>query len=252
VRLEDTDPYRDCHQWPAATRLTAAEAAGWQAQFEEAWPLIEYDYPQYAPSIAAGLSVLMPLANDVPGREISAAARQAFGAVAAALPGDGADLALLIIHEFQHVKLGAVTDMYDLHDRTEQRLFFAPWRDDPRPIGALLQGSYAHLGVTDYWRRRRQMVTGDAALDAAERFARWRQLTADAIETLGSSGALTALGGRFVEGMRATMEPWLSERVPPSAAVAAQRWMAARRVPAGNGRRDIRSADGAPGQRQPD
>jgi uncharacterized protein len=252
VRLEDTDPYRNCHQWPAAARLTAAEAADWQAQFEEAWPLIEHAYPQYAPGIAAGLSVLMPMANDVPGREISAAARQAFGAVAAALPVTSPDLALLIIHEFQHVKLGAVTDMYDLHDRTEQRLFFAPWRDDPRPIGALLQGSYAHLGVTDYWRLRRHMVTGDAALDAAERFARWRQLTAEATETLGSSGALTALGVRFVEGMRATMEPWLSERVPPSAAVAAQRWMAARRVPAGNGRRDIRSADGAPGRRQPD
>ena len=69
VRLEDTDPYRDCHQWPAAPRLTAAEAAAWQAQFEEAWQLIEHAYPRYAPGVAAGLRVLMPLANDVPGRE---------------------------------------------------------------------------------------------------------------------------------------------------------------------------------------
>jgi uncharacterized protein len=142
--------------------------------------------------------------------------------------------------------------MYDLHDRTEQRLFFAPWRDDPRPIGALLQGSYAHLGVTDYWRLRRHMVSGPAALDAAERFARWRLLTAEAIETLRFSGALTTLGSRFVEGMRATMEPWLSEWVPLSAAVAAQRWAAARYALLGNGRRGIRSANGAPGQRQPD
>ena len=44
--------------------------------------------PAYAPGLAAGLSTLMPLANDVPGREISAAARQAFGAVAAALPAE--------------------------------------------------------------------------------------------------------------------------------------------------------------------
>jgi uncharacterized protein len=230
VHLEDTDLYRDCHQWPAATRLTAAEAAGWQARFEEAWPLIEHAYPQYAPGIAAGLSVLMPLANDVPGREISAAARQAFGAVAAALPATGADLALLIIHEFQHVKLGAVTDMFDLYDRTEQRLFFAPWRDDPRPIGALLQGSYAHLGVTDYWRVRRHMVTGPTALDAAERFARWRMLTAEAIETLAGSGVLTPLGARFVAGMRATAEPWLGEQVPREAAAAAERRVADRRA----------------------
>lgn len=228
--LEDTDPYRDCHQWPAAARLTSAEAADWQARFEEAWPLIEHAYPQYAQSIAAGLSVLTPLANEVPGREISATARQAFGAVAAALPTASADLALLIIHEFQHVKLGAVNDMYDLCDRTEQRVFFAPWRDDPRPIGALLQGSYAHLGVTDYWRVRRHMVAGAAALDAAARFARWRLLTVEAIETLAESGALTALGARFVDGMRATAEPWLGEEIPREAVVSAERWVADRRA----------------------
>ena len=230
VSLEDTDPYRDCHQWPAAARLTAAEAAAWQAQFEAAWPLIEDAYPQYAAGIAAGLSVLMPLANDVPGREISAAARQAFGAVAAALPPASADLALLIIHEFQHVKLGAVTDLFDLCDRTDQRLFFAPWREDPRPLGALLQGSYAHLGVTDYWRQRRHLVTGAAARDAAERFARWRLLTAEAIDTLAGSGALTPLGTRFVEGMRATAEPWLGESVPREAETAAEQWVAGRRA----------------------
>ena len=67
VRLEDTDPYRDCHQWPVAARLTDGEAAAWQAQFDEAWRLIERDYPRYAPGIAAGLSVLLPLANDGPG-----------------------------------------------------------------------------------------------------------------------------------------------------------------------------------------
>jgi uncharacterized protein len=229
VRLEDTDPYRDCHQWPAAGRLAVGELAAWQAQFEEAWGLIERDYPRYAPGIAAGLTTLLPLANDVPGREVSAAARQAFGAVAAARPASGADLALLIIHEFQHVKLGALTDMFDLCDRTDQRVYFAPWREDPRPLGALLQGTYAHIGVTDYWRVRRHQVTGPGALAAAERFARWRALTAEAIETLAGSGALTPLGARFVDGMRTTVEPWLGEQVPAAAAAASARWVAERR-----------------------
>ena len=229
VRLEDTDPYRDCHQWPVAGRLTSDEADAWQAQFEEAWLLIERAYPRYAEGVATGLSALLPLANDEPGREISAAARQAFGAVAAALPARGADLALLIIHEFQHVKLGALTDMFDLCDRTDQRVFFAPWREDPRPLGALLQGTYAHIAVTDYWRLRRHMVTGPDSLEAAEQFARWRTMTAEAIGTLAGSGALTPLGARFVEGMRATVEPWLGEQVPEAAAAAAERWAAERR-----------------------
>lgn len=229
VRLEDTDPYRDCHQWPAAGRLTAAEAAAWQACFTEAWRLIEDAYPRYAPGVAAGLSTLVPLANDQPGREISAAARQAFGAVAAALPASGADLALLILHEFQHVKLGALTDMFDLCDRTDRQVFFAPWRDDPRPLGALLQGTYAHIAVTDFWRGRRHQVSGPEARTAAERFARWRMMTAQAVETLAGSGALTPSGARFVDGMRVTVESWLGEPVPEAALTAASRWAAERR-----------------------
>ena len=230
VRLEDSDPYRDVHQWPAAARLSAEDAAAWQDQFEQAWRLIEQAYPHYAPGMAAGLSVLMPLANDEPGREISATARQAYGAVAAALPASSAELALLIIHEFQHVKLGALTDMFDLCDRTDKRVFFAPWREDPRPLGALLQGTYAHIGVTDYWRLRRHSLDGPAALDADERFARWRVMTAEAIEALASSGALTPLGVRFVDGMRGTVEPWLDEPVQEAAAVAARDWAAERRA----------------------
>ncbi len=230
VQLEDTDPYRDCHNWPAAARLSARDANRWQQQFAVAWPLIERAFPGYVPSLMAGLSTLIPLANDEPGREKSAASRQAFGAVAAALPVDGDILALLILHEFQHVKLGAVLDLFDLCDPAERRLFYAPWRDDPRPIGPLLQGTYAHLAVTDYWRVRRHELPGAEALAAADRFARWRMLTAEAIETMADSGALTPLGVRFVAGMRATLEPWLGEPVPETPMADARAWAAQRRA----------------------
>jgi uncharacterized protein len=54
-------------------------------------------------------------------------------------------------------------------------------------------------------------------------------MTAEAIGTLADSGALTPLGARFVDRMRATVEPWLAERVPETAAAAAARWAADRR-----------------------
>ena len=228
VRLEDTDPFRDCHQWPATPRLDEEAAARWQERFAVAWALIESEYPLYAPGIEVGLSTLMPLAAGPEGRDISAAARQAFGAVGVAIPADGETLALLLIHEFQHVKLGAVVDLLDLCEPTD-RLFYAPWRDDPRPLPALLQGTYAHIGVTDYWRARRHRAEGADAVMAAERFARWRMLTAEALETLDGSGALTELGERFVTRMRATVEPWLDEPVDAAAAEAASRWAAERR-----------------------
>ena len=61
VALEDTDPYRDCHQWPAAPRLTDAEVAGWQRAFGEAWTQIGGEHSAYAPGLAAGLSTITPL-----------------------------------------------------------------------------------------------------------------------------------------------------------------------------------------------
>ncbi len=235
VRLEDTDPYRDCHQWPVASRLSEAGVAAWQEQFAVAWDLIERDYPGYAPGIAAGLSTVTPLANGEPGREISAAARPAFGAIGAALPASGEVLALLLIHEFQHVKLGAMLDLDDLYEPIPGQLFHVLWRDDPRPIEPLIQGTYAHLGVTDYWRVRRHRADGTAGAEAAEHFARWRIATSDAIETLAGSRALTPVGDRFVAQMRATIEPWLEEPIPLDAAAAARHWATARTRNSGHG-----------------
>jgi uncharacterized protein len=202
VALEDTDPYRDCHQWPASSRLSAAEHRRWQRQFADAWQLIRRDYPQYAPAIAAGLTVIMPLQPGPEGRDVSAAARDAFGAIGVARPAGPATLALLIMHEFQHVKLGAILDGFDLYDSADRRLYHAPWRTDRRPIEGLLQGTYAHLAVTDYWRQRQVAATGSAATEATEQFSRWHAHTRDAIDTLAASGSLTALGERFVEQMR--------------------------------------------------
>jgi uncharacterized protein len=205
VALEDTDPYRDCHQWPAAPRLTAAEHGQWQHQFREAWQQVRQDYPQYEPAIAASLTVIMPLQPDPDGRDTSAAARDAFGAIGVARPAASATLALLIMHEFQHVKLGAILDQYDLCDPADRRLFDAPWRTDRRPLEGLLQGTYAHLAVTDYWRQRQVTATGAATEEASEQFSRWHAHTRDAIDTLAASGSLTSLGEMFVEQMRHSM-----------------------------------------------
>jgi uncharacterized protein len=229
--LEDGDPERDCHQWPAHPPLTVDEHAEWQHRFSAAWQLIRRDYPRYASGLGAGLNTVMPLAPHPDGDEISATARQAFGVVAAALPDTPEALALLLIHEFQHVKLGAILDLYDLYDEADTRLYYAPWRRDPRPLEGLLQGTYAHIAVTDFWRVRCRTAPGQPARQAAAvHFARWRTLTAEAIEVLAESGALTPLGRYFIQRMRATVAPWLRAPLPQDIVVAAQRSSAEHRA----------------------
>ena len=230
LRLEDTDPYRDCHQWHAAERVPEPEVSQWRLLYRQAWDLIAGEFPRYAPGLAAGLTTITPLANDVRGSEISAAARHAFGSVAVALPDNADTLAMLLLHEFQHVKLGALLDLFDLCDRDDTRVFYAPWRDDPRPLEALLQGTYAHIAVTEFWQVRWRQLPSPQAEAAAARFALWRAQTSAAADTLAGSGSLTSLGVRFVDGIQATLARWLDEPVTPAAASAARRWAAEHRA----------------------
>ncbi|MFF2618150.1 FxsB family cyclophane-forming radical SAM/SPASM peptide maturase [Kitasatospora sp. NPDC058046] len=226
VALEDADPLRDCHDHPVADHLSESELLDWTGALREAWELLGRDLPGYAEGIRAGLTTVTPLRPGPTGRDVSSAARQAYGAVGIARPATAPTLALLLAHEFQHVKLGAVLDLTDLYDRADPTLYFAPWRPDPRPLEGLLQGTYAHLAVTEYWGTRTLAydgLPGTAADRAREQFALWRRDTAEAVERLATSGALTGTGLRFADGMRATVAPWLDLSLPAAAEQAADR-----------------------------
>ncbi|MFD0348811.1 HEXXH motif-containing putative peptide modification protein [Kitasatospora aburaviensis] len=209
-----------------AGRLTDGELLDWTGALREAWELLGRDLPGYAAGIGAGLAAVTPLRPGPAGREVSSAARQAFGVVGIARPATAPTLALLLAHEFQHVKLGAVLDLLDLFDPADAGLYFAPWRPDPRPVEGLLQGTYAHLAVTEYWGARclaYDGLPGEAADRARAEFALWRRYTAEAVERLAESGALTDLGLSFTAGMRETVTPWLAVPLPAAAERAADR-----------------------------
>jgi HEXXH motif-containing protein len=187
VLLEDLDDQRDAFQLPPTDQLSDDEFAQWDAAYNSAWQLLKDQYGEYVGGLETGLRVIMPLKPSPDGHAASGTARQAFGALGLALPPEPDILALLLIHEFQHVKMGAVLDLFDLYDESDTRLYYAPWREDPRPLEGLIQGVYAHAAVIDFWRRRTER--GDAK--AAIHFARWRAQTWEALENLEASGSLT-------------------------------------------------------------
>jgi uncharacterized protein len=179
LALEDTDPYRDCHRGPPAARLTDTEMAYWQRCFAAGWQQIRHDFPGHAPAIEAGLTVLMPISPARPGQDVAAAARNAFGAIGMAPPAGPATLARLLVREFQRVKLNAILDLYDLFDSADTQLYPVPAEGEPRPLGELLQETYARLAVEP---------------DSGQ--------TRDAIAALAAARSLTPLGARFVREMR--------------------------------------------------
>ncbi|WP_446209877.1 FxsB family cyclophane-forming radical SAM/SPASM peptide maturase [Micromonospora sp. IBSANI012] len=201
VLLEDTDPYRDCFAVPVAARLPAAAADGWTRQLTRALRRVDVEAGGYAPGLRTLLRAVVPLRADEGGMQRSAAAGAAFGAVAVAPVGDDAALAVLLVHEVQHLKMHAVLDVCDLFDRHDRRRLTVPWRADPRPVEGVLHGTYAHLAVADVWRRR----PGGAA---ATTFRRYRDWTDGALDALLELGALTAAGERFAHRMRDTLDSW--------------------------------------------
>ena len=133
--------------------------------------------------------------------------RHAFGAVGASAPAGPDRMALLLLQEFQHAKLGAVLDLYDLYDRADDRVFPVPWGEGKDRIEGLLQGAYGLLAATDFWRVSQQHAAGPAADTAGRQFRECREHASEAIETLLASGALTQLGTRFVQEMREPVSP---------------------------------------------
>ncbi|RAY16042.1 hypothetical protein DPM19_09405 [Actinomadura craniellae] len=204
LAVDDLDPFRDCQDWPAAGRLSPAGWDAWSAALEAALGELRRELPGYAAGLDAGLRAVVPLRPDPAGHGRSGTARHAFGAVAVALPPSAADLSVLLVHEFQHVKLSALLDMYGLFDPAERVLLRVPWRPDPRPVEGVLHGVYAHLAIAELWR-----VRARAGRPGAEaRFERHRSEVRDAIEAVRATRALTAHGERFVAGMHATVTGW--------------------------------------------
>ncbi|MEH1165130.1 HEXXH motif-containing putative peptide modification protein [Micromonospora sp. CPCC 205539] len=213
VVIDDQDPWRHCYHRPPTARLDDAAAARLSQLTGHAWEWLRAHLPAHADGLAGLLRSLVPLLPPPSGNPVSATSRDALGAIALSLPADPPALALLLVHELQHTKLGALLDLVPLHRPGGPARYRAPWRLDPRPVGALLQGAYAHLGVAEVWRcRRHEGVT------AAFEYAYWREQTLRAVRQLAESPELTEAGRTLVAGMATTLRGW---RDPVDGAVAA-------------------------------
>jgi uncharacterized protein len=224
LALDDLDPYRHGYHAPPAPRLAETDVAVWRALFADAWRILAEQVPNRAAEVASGLRTLVPLVSDAEGGLLSATIRHAFGMFGLTRPSTAAEFAVTLVHEFQHSKLSAILDIVPLSDPDDRRRYFAPWRMDPRPLPALLQGVYAFVGVADTWRALRA-VDGLEAVAQAQ-FAEARLQVDRGLTAVERSGALTLAGEALVTGLRQSADALLAEPVPAATAQAAERALA--------------------------
>lgn len=223
LALDELDPYRTFPHPSPPRLLSAADARLWQDLLTDAWEILLRDEPESAEAMDVGLLSLAPTPARERYRPHSVTAGDAFGGVMASRPDDAAQLAATLVHEFQHTKLGGLIHLGPLSEPParqgageEQReeLFYAPWRDDPRPLSGLLQGIYAFAGVARFWCAHRHAADAAHAPMAHFEFALWRAQVSSTVRLVHRHEHLTPLGLRLLGALRGRCEQWMAEPVP--------------------------------------
>ncbi|WP_250037932.1 HEXXH motif domain-containing protein [Paractinoplanes maris] len=220
VLLDDLDPFRDfsdpytkAQLTAPPPRLTAAQAAAWSRAFLGGLEILRRQYEDYSAGIDQVLRSVVPLTAEPVANGVSNTSLYAYGGVNMSAAGGPHQFALTLIHECQHAKLNALTDQVELQKPSGVKDLYAPWRDDPRPLSGLLQGIYAHIGVTDFWRTYRHEAGAKSAMADVE-FARWRSQVRQALLVAAASPLLTEAGTAFVDAMGTAVRHWSHETVP--------------------------------------
>ncbi|MEV0442621.1 HEXXH motif-containing putative peptide modification protein [Streptomyces spectabilis] len=240
LRLDTVTPYRDFQTSPRAPwHLDERRTALWRGRVAGACDLLAHESPADAAALAALVRVLVPRAfpGSPGGLVASASSPEAFGAVMLSLPDDEKQTAAVLVHETRHQQLNVVLALVPLvhapgagPSGAGERLYYAPWRSDPRPAQGLLHGAYAFSGVARFWRGHRDAVTGAEAARAAFEFAVFREQVEEAVAALRTGGDLTEAGDLFVAEIAAGTEGWRKEEVLPGPARLAAHYCALRRA----------------------
>ncbi|MFI5933653.1 aKG-HExxH-type peptide beta-hydroxylase [Actinoplanes sp. NPDC051494] len=218
IEIMDADPLRDRFPDPPLPPLRPVLVRAFGRVIEQAWDLLD---EEQASAMGLAVRAVVPLRAPADGTQVSASVRGCFGAIGMSLPGDPTTAAELLIHEFQHEKLGALLDLVKLAAEGGPAHFHAPWRPDPRPAAALMQGVYAFAGVAAFWRGHRHHLDGGARDQAEFRYAYWREQSRYGLAQLLGSSELTPLGARFFGTLRETLESWPEDS--PAAGAARRR-----------------------------
>jgi HEXXH motif-containing protein len=201
LRLDDLAPYRGLDNPIRPAPLDKTEVARWQALLDGAWRLLADDHPHRAHELATGMTSLVPLPPAFRFRPHSTSVEDGFGSAILSEPHDAAQFAVTLVHECQHSVLNGLRHLVTLADSDDPYLGYAPWRDDPRPVGALIHGVFAFTAVAEFWAIHRNRLHGPDADLADFEFALWRHQAETVLPSVQGHRALTKVGSRFLDGI---------------------------------------------------
>ncbi|RSM72810.1 HEXXH motif domain-containing protein [Kibdelosporangium aridum] len=210
VEIDDSNPYREFSDPTPAHRMTQTEWTHWHDLVDDAWDLLTLRHTAYAKELSAGLLTVAPIFS---GKDVvGSSSHDAFGGIALSAKVSAATFAEVLVHEMQHSKLNALIDLVQVRREDDDQLWYAPWRDDPRPLTGLLHGIYAFVSVVEFWQVQRNFA--DASREADYVFAYRRHQVRQAVRALRSSPDLTEISSDLVSGVADRIAACDTETLP--------------------------------------
>lgn len=209
----------------AARRLGSEAAARLARLVQRGCELLVQADPASAETVAALLRTVQPMQAYEAFRVRSASSGHGVGGLALSLPESELACAAALVHELQHSKLNALAHLIPLVEEGSGpgRLYYAPWRDDPRPLSGMLQGIYAFTGVARFWGGRTRLPGGEHDPLAWFEFALWSGQLTRVLPRVATDPELSGAGRRLLDGVQATVAGWSADAPRTAAARGAVR-----------------------------
>lgn len=217
--LDDFDTWRAASDFPVTRRLSESQAASWRQVIADGWRTLTMRHPEAALLVASMVRVVVPLVDPDTDHASSATSEDALGAVYCTLPRDARSLAATLIHEAQHTHLYLIQALTRLLG-DDGRLFYSPYRADPRPLGGVLHGVFAGVALARFWHR--EIVAGDISYSPALEFERAWQQAESALDVLRASDSLTRHGHLVTDHLEHLLERLRTDRSSDTAQVVAR------------------------------
>ncbi|WFE44883.1 HEXXH motif-containing putative peptide modification protein [Verrucosispora sp. WMMD1129] len=209
--------------------VSRAETTALHTSLAAAWRVLTTNHRRHARALAAAITMIMPVPARSPTTDdtdglVSGTHPDGAGCVALSAGGDPPSVAAALVHELQHSKLAALADLFPLVRSGHDLRLHAPWRPDPRPLPALVQGLYAHAGVLGFWYRQwHREPHSPGVLHAQVEFGRLRSACRRTAEALLATDGLTVHGRLLVTEIRRAVAHWQRVPVPRTALAIARR-----------------------------
>jgi HEXXH motif-containing protein len=123
-------------------------------------------------------------------------------------------LAEAIVHEFHHAELNLLMVLEKLFDDDNDKRYYSPWRDDPRPLQGLFHGIYVFSELIDFYERAETLSNMQRYLNQIRyRKSELVHRVRIALEQIPYS-SLTSTGMKIVESIRSKLDHYDTNAEP--------------------------------------